>query len=432
MSQLSKNDTAWEKLFQQYNILDAIKQSGVFQISAAQINVFREARLMTKFDHEINLPKLFREHALCILPDSRGTYLIGHFAAYQDVASTQSAKAVEPVDVAFPPNLETIDSANLYSETSALLCAYNTGMIADLIGEEVRLTVMGRMSTAQFGYYVHDQRSNQRYDITVNSAQCEIDGGFEGDTKLVLIEAKNYAVDDFLIRQLYYPYRLWRSKTSKEVIPVFMTYSNDVFTFMLCKFTDELDYNSIEIVAQKTYRIASERIALADIYAVYRETSVQPEPSGVPFPQADNFRRIIDLLGLLYEGDLTQEQVTQTYQFNIRQTQYYIGACIYLSLVVRKTKDGVVSYALSDVGRAILQQPIKQKYLAIAGIILQYEVFRKTIELYWAAAKPPSKNAVIEIMRKATLQAVNDTTIPRRAQTVLAWVNWILGLQRAE
>jgi len=305
-----------------------------------------------------------------------------------------------------------------------------TGMIADLVGEDVRLTVMGRMSTAQFSYQVSDRRSNAGYTITVNSAQCEIDGGFEGDTKLVLIEAKNYTVDDFLIRQLYYPYRLWRSKTNKEVIPVFMTYSNDVFTFLICKFTDEVKYNSLVIVAEKTYRIASEQITLADIYTVYRETAVQTEPDTVPFPQADNFNRIVDLLGLLYESDLTQEQVTAAYQFVTRQTQYYIDACIYLGLV-QKSRKGAVSYALSEVGRTILQQAAKQKYLAIAAIILQHAVFRKTIDLYWTASKPPSKSEVIEIMRHANLRAVNDSTIPRRAQTVLAWVNWILRLQRS-
>jgi len=430
MRQLSKNDAAWEKLFQHYNILDMIQQAGVFQISATQINQFREARLMTKFDHKMSLPKLFRDHALCILPDSRGTYLIGQFDAYQDVASIHAPPASEPAEFPFPANLETIDHANLYSETSALLCAYNTGMIADLVGEDVRLTVMGRMSTAQFSYQVSDRRSNAGYTITVNSAQCEIDGGFEGDTKLVLIEAKNYTVDDFLIRQLYYPYRLWRSKTNKEVIPVFMTYSNDVFTFLICKFTDEVKYNSLVIVAEKTYRIASEQITLADIYTVYRETAVQTEPDTVPFPQADNFNRIVDLLGLLYESDLTQEQVTAAYQFVTRQTQYYIDACIYLGLV-QKSRKGAVSYALSEVGRTILQQAAKQKYLAIAAIILQHAVFRKTIDLYWTASKPPSKSEVIEIMRHANLRAVNDTTIPRRAQTVLAWVNWILRLQRS-
>ena len=50
------NDEAWSKLFDKYSILDEIQQKGEYIISANQIKEFREPRLMTKFDHKINLP----------------------------------------------------------------------------------------------------------------------------------------------------------------------------------------------------------------------------------------------------------------------------------------------------------------------------------------------------------------------------------------
>ena len=53
----SKNDIAWEKLFIKYKILEQITKAGHFEISASKINEFREARLMTKFDHKSQLPK---------------------------------------------------------------------------------------------------------------------------------------------------------------------------------------------------------------------------------------------------------------------------------------------------------------------------------------------------------------------------------------
>lgn len=66
------NDTAWEKLFDKYQILDRVDRDGQFQISASQIKEFREPRLMTKFDHRVNLPAIFRKHNLAILPVTRG------------------------------------------------------------------------------------------------------------------------------------------------------------------------------------------------------------------------------------------------------------------------------------------------------------------------------------------------------------------------
>ena len=78
----SLNDIAWEKLFEKYDILKRIDNHGQYKISAAQIKEFREPRLMAKFDHTINLPKIFLDNQLAILPITRGDYIISHFDAY--------------------------------------------------------------------------------------------------------------------------------------------------------------------------------------------------------------------------------------------------------------------------------------------------------------------------------------------------------------
>ena len=64
----TKNDSAWEKLFKQHKIIENIKRDGQFIINSRAINEFREARLMTKFDYRSNLPTLFQENQLSILP----------------------------------------------------------------------------------------------------------------------------------------------------------------------------------------------------------------------------------------------------------------------------------------------------------------------------------------------------------------------------
>ncbi len=383
---------------------------------------------MTKFDHKVNLPQIFRDNHLSILPDSRGTYVIGCFDTYQTVKSDTT---LQPFEFPFPSSIETIDYTDLYSEVSALLCAYNAGILADVLSEDVRLTVFGRMSTSQFQYQVKSVLDNNLYSVRVDNAQCEIDGGFEGETKFAIIEAKNYTADDFLIRQLYYPYRLWRGKTSKEVIPIFMSYSNDIFTFYVYKFLDDACYNSIELVTQKSYQIAPESITLDDVHTIFQSSQIQPESLAVPFPQADTFTRVVDLLGLLYEKDLSQSEITQSYQFNIRQTQYYADAAIYLDMVQKFKDKGMVSYSLTSLGRSILEKKPKKKYLAIVKQILQHEAFHKALARYFAIGERPSHLDVIQIMQSAKLNlGSGTTTIPRRAQTVLGWNDWILSLLR--
>jgi hypothetical protein len=224
----NKNDIAWKKLFNELKILNAIQKTGSFKISSKQINQHRESRLMTKFNHTTNLPKLFSDNDLSILPISRGEYLIGPFEAYTKL---EYQKSLKPKIVNFPKNIQSIDFSNIYSEAAALNCSFVTGIINEIAGEICLPTLSGRMSTSEFDYSIKNKTTSKNFNISVSDSQCEIDGGYECKSSLIIIEAKNYLVDNFLIRQLYYPYRLWENRVKKPVIPVFLTYSNNIFSF---------------------------------------------------------------------------------------------------------------------------------------------------------------------------------------------------------
>jgi hypothetical protein len=427
----SKNDVAWDALFAEHRILDHIDVDGVYQISAGTINELREARLMTKFDHRIQLPSIFKQNELTIQPNSRGTYLIGRFASYLDLPNGDDI-AIE--EIPFPVELETINPQDLYSESAALLCAYNTGILDRLLQEEVSLTVMGRMSTGRFDYSINEARTNRPVEIRVQNSQCEIDSGFEGANSFAIVEAKNETVNDFLVRQLYYPYRLWTGQTRKEVIPVFLSYSNDVFSFYVFRFSSLANYNSIELVSQRRFQIGTSDIELKDIVIALQRVRVLPEPDGIPFPQADRFNRVVDLLTQLHaSGGMSQEDITTNHAFDRRQTQYYTNAGRYLGLIQRRqSREEGVTYSLTPKAVAILTRQPAARNLGLVETILEHRVFAETVRLYLAQAGRPDINQVIEIMRAARLglDQEGNTTIPRRAQTVLAWIDWLMKLTR--
>lgn len=423
------NNKAWKELFARHNILSEIEQKGVYRISAKTINkTGRQARLMTYSHKKTDLPKILRDNKLGIVSDSRGNYIIGRFKLYQDINDNP---ALDVFDADFRSDIETIDPTNIYSEAAGILCAYNTGILNNLAGEKVDFTVGGRMSSGSFDYSV-DAGANTIEQISVANAQIEIDGGFEGASKFLIIEAKNYGAEDFNIRQLYYPYRLWREKTSKEVVPVFMTLSNDVFSFYTYRFRDAQIYNSIELVEQRKYRIAPVEIGLADILAVYEKARKMPPSAvpGVPFPQADVFPRIVDLLGSLQAYTfITQKQVATNYVFTGRQAHYYPTAGIYLGLIKRNiNKDLGVFYTLTENGSRIMRMPTSQKFLALAEEILRNPVFSRTFDKYIKDVNPPTKADVCKIMVDENIP-LNEETTDRRARTVIGWVNWILELK---
>src|SRR5690554_5827738 len=100
----SKNEAAWKRLFEKHKILEKIEKYGVFEITSSQINEFREARLMTKFDHRKNLPEIFKKNHLSILPVTRGSYLVSRFETYKDFEE----KETEITKVPFPTYIESI------------------------------------------------------------------------------------------------------------------------------------------------------------------------------------------------------------------------------------------------------------------------------------------------------------------------------------
>ena len=169
MSDVRLNDAAWEQLFQKYNILDSIAEKGIATISAAQIKEFREPRLMVKFDHAINLPALFEENHLSILPVTRGDYVISHFDAYHRFEPCDS----QVVRASLPAHVQSLDSNHIPSEAIALNCAFASGIIADFMEDtDVVPTVSGRMGSGVFTFIVSEKNNG---DIIHSSSHIFIE-----------------------------------------------------------------------------------------------------------------------------------------------------------------------------------------------------------------------------------------------------------------
>lgn len=419
----SKNDVAWESLFTKYNILSEVKTKGLYEISAKSINEFREARLMTKFDHSSNLPTIFAENNLSILPITRGSYLIGCFETFHDF--NESETSIE--QVMFPTNLESINVGDISSEATAINCAYVSEILHRFSREETLVpTVSGRMSSSQFDFYVNNKVLAQPSFVSVNNSQIEIDGGYEGHNSLILIEAKNYISDDFLIRQLYYPFRLWQNKLSKPVRPIFLTYTNGIFDLREYKFNAIDNYNSLELIAHQKYTIQTQYINLELLQNIVKTTPQVTEPRDIPFPQADSFARIINLCELIHdEGCLSKDTITTNYDFDKRQTDYYVNAARYLALVYQGDDS---NFYLTSLGLNLFKLSLNQRQIELIKLIVQHTVFNKILQSIFSRGRSLSRNEVIEIMKQSNLtNIVSESTYSRRASTVMAWINWILN-----
>ena len=423
----------WTKLNDKHHILDAIKDKGYFIISAKQIGEFQEARLAVKFDHSDARPDLFEKNNLSILPITRGDYYISHINAYHNFESDTS----EITYLSPPEHIKSLDVTSINSESKALNMAYISGIFADFLEDESLLpTVSGRMSSESFAFYadvVSKDVADKEPTITVENSQIEIDAAYEGIHSLALMEAKRDLTDNFLIRQLYYPFRTWHQKMAgKPVRPVFLIYSNSIFYLYEYRFKALQHYNSLELVKHKRYCLEDTHISVEDVEMIMDTVKFNREPL-VPFPQADSFERVINICELLYINDMEKDSITEEYSFDTRQSSYYLDAARYLGLIMRYTDgNGHQSYCLTDLGKSLFSMSYKLRQLKFVEIILSYKAFYLTYKSYYHTGIMPSKNEVISYIIEAgvvdprTGQKYSEATNHRRAGTVISWINWII------
>lgn len=417
------NDIAWQTLFDRYDILGNIEKSGQFIISSNQIKEFREPRLMTKFDHKINLPTIFADNGLAILPISRGDYVISSFSAYKEF----EPPVTDVQRVSIPAHIQSLMPQFLVSEAIALNCASACGILSDFLEDDALVpTVNGRMSSGNFGFDIETKLGVKRVDV-VNS-QIEIDAAYEGINCLSLFEAKRDLSDDFLVRQLYYPFRVWRERVTKPVKPVFLVFSNGMFNLYQYEFDDPQNYNSLRLVKQRNYMIATE-VSLSDIENLLMTVPLVVEPK-ISFPQADRMSRIVNLIELLNEKPMTKQDITSKYAFDERQTNYYTDAGRYLGLIENgHDENGNILFQLSTRGRHILGLEYKERQLAIVTQILEHKVFNETLKLHLQYGEMPDKQTIVQIMKGTNLYNIEaDSTYLRRSSTVVGWINWILEI----
>jgi hypothetical protein len=252
--------------------------------------------------------------------------------------------------------------------------------------------------------------------LETSSVQLEVDSGLEGEDSLVLIEAKIDTPEDFIIRQLFYPYNHFKVVSpAKAIIPIFFTYepAAKVYNFWIYEIPDMSNYNSIRLSEVKSLQIVSEHeIKLEDI-----------KPKGAVaykdlIPQANDVNKIIELVFKVHEGTNNYRAVAAYFQFNERQSSYYREATEALGLVF--SMGG--KYYLTDVGKELVQLPVEKRNLYFAELLSDFNLVKNALDML-------KERRVLTQPDVEKLIAANSdltgSTIPRRASSLMAWLRWM-------
>lgn len=417
---------AWVELIKKYDIENIVKRKGYFQINSKQIKEYKEPRLMAKWDSSDCLPKVLQDKHLNILPESRSSYVMGDFLLYQEIPELKEhVSKMAHVDL---PEYESIDIHHVHSEANAIHVMTLTGILDDFLQVERNVaTFSGRMGTGNFDFYV-DTFYGGKQNIHVSKAQCEIDGGFENDDSVVIIEAKNVVHRDFHIRQLYYPYRLWKEKVKKPIRLVFSVYSNMIYRLFEYRFDEIEDYSSISLVKSKNYSLQDTTITQEDLLNVRRDTEItendDKDKRKVSFPQANVMEKVISLMENLYHNPMTKQQIAELMNFDERQSDYYYNAGCYLELFQKVENN---DRELTRLGERVFKMNYKERQLHIVSLILKHKIFADFFDSIINTGSLPNKKEIEE--RMIALNICNNCdTLSRRANSVLGWLKWIFNL----
>lgn len=250
------SNTSWEKIFNDLSIHEHDFNSKPFEIVAEQIKVScqdfkktneKEVRILCKQDSRGHRPEVFIKNELFLLPVKNGKYVIVKGEGYLDIPDITTSAITYKSKLGFKPITSTIGN----SEMQHIDYAFASGLIQEFVGDDsLVLTIRGRKYTPQFSFKVNG------HHLDVESVQTEVDAGYEGKEKVVLIEVKNSSTTNTIIRQLFYPYRKWKHHApNKEIVPLFFEKRGTEYYIWQFKFEDDNDYNSIRLVKSIRYKI---------------------------------------------------------------------------------------------------------------------------------------------------------------------------------
>lgn len=428
---MGKNDDAWQNVFNNLNLLEKINDNGFIYITADELKEnsgsHREPRLMAKQDTLSSRPTIFRKHNLAIFPVDNGRYIIfkddTQQSYYSYSASLDNTLITEYIPRTDILNFKTLQLSTVTSESQAIDYAYLISLLRTFTNEpDLFLTIRGRLRSTKFDFSLPgcDHRVN------VSGVQIEVDAGFESRDKIYVLEAKIGKRDDFHIRQLYYPYRDWSIRTDKEVVPIFVIYTNGIFYLTEFKFGDK--FGELEVVRSQGFVINEPARQIINLNELIKTVPVaSEEPRGVPYPQANDLDKVIDLVTNLEEDILnTKELISAFFDFDERQGDYYANAAIYLGFLKRDDDRGN-TFELTPLGETLRYYNNRnQRNLLLLKQILTKPTFNTLIHDLIRLDRNLERLSIahmVDIIEANT--TLSGDTLRRRASTVKRWLQWI-------
>lgn len=426
-NQETANDKAWRQIFEDdSSILREIDTQGYFDISSSRINQYRETRLACKIDFKQQIPQPLANESLSVLAIKNGVYRIARTNAFIDFPSLESSSLPTPRAFQIPENIKVLSPKGLSSEAKLLDAALISGMLDYVFNDDVSLVLRGYERSKPFSFALEDgTKVKSTIPYEVDGVQLEVDGGYEGENGIYLVEAKSKLNDNINLRQLLYPLLHYESRfgAQKPILTYLLLYdiTTGIYHFTRVRVDEDplcgrrISLNPRDHVScrlkterERTRNYWEELIATPiDLNLTNKETT---------FPQANDFRKVLaSFFRLSEETKISKEELFGEYSITERQWNYYGDVLLWLRVAVYDHTEGL--YRLSSVGQAVQYQgSSKDTLFELARIVLSNDIFHEYLR--------GGESGVTLSSRERNMPGFADDTFKRRLSTVRSWLSF--------
>lgn len=207
-----------------------------------------EPRLLCKHDTNDEKPNIFKKNNLCILSIKNGTYLLTKENIYINL-QYDDIEAIKLKKCEFSELLNLGDS-----ESSMIDNLRYNGIFEGkfYLNEKIEYgSLLNGRHRCSF-----KTKLGGKY-ISISGSQFETDACYESKNKILLIECKSKKINNFNIRQIYYPYRFIydQIKNKKKIIPIFICKDKEDYIHMWkYDFENPEDMMSIKKIGYNKYK----------------------------------------------------------------------------------------------------------------------------------------------------------------------------------
>jgi hypothetical protein len=425
---MSKRDDEWEVVFESLQLRNKLSSSEWVTLRASEIkSLGYEPRLLAKIDHSKDLPSVFKELKLGILPLSIDSYAVGFFNTFFPIGGLDpDRKKLKLGEAVF----QTLNSQDFSSESSMLNMVQAAGVIEKISGGPAHQTISGRRRTPRFDFEI--EMKDKSVKLNVTGAQIEVDAGFESANEVLLLEAKNKEIVDFNIRQLYFPYRTIEPQVSKKLRNFMVSREAGNLLFREYEFTSLGSFSSIREIDSLEVELSANSIPSRskDLHLTASKAIANPQIALATFPQANSISKVFETAKILVDNPRSIPELAFSFEFDPRQAKYYLDAALYLGLVLKPSRRGLdEKWRPSSLAIKLFEENSTSRDVELANLILGCTPFAIAFEACLSSSNVLDVETIAYLVKdEPEFDELSWSTTLRRSSTIRAWIDWVFSI----